>query len=76
MGHWRWLAEDRPFRYDKDGFDGNMEFGSTPTSIISSQVLTQLEGTMFTYGKSQTNIDVDERDEEQIWKKRSIFFDL
>ena len=76
MGHWRWLAEDRPFRYDKDGFDGNMEFGNTPTSITGSQVLTELEGSMFTYGKSQTNIDVDERDEEQIWKKRSIFFDL
>jgi len=66
MGHQRWLAEDYPFRYDKDGFDGNMEFSNTLTSIAGSQVLTELEGTVFTYGKSQTNIDVDERDEEQI----------
>jgi len=31
---------------------------------------------MFTYQKGQTNIDIDERDEEQTWKKRSFFFDL
>ena len=60
MGHRRWLAEDHPFRYDKDGFDGNMEFGSTPASLTGIQVLAKLEGTKFTYGKGQTNIDVDD----------------
>ena len=52
-----------------------MGFGSTLASLIRSQVLAELEGTMFTYGKGQTNVDV-ERDEEQIWKKQSIFLNL
>ena len=39
-------------------------------------MLAELEGTIFTYGKGQANIDVDESDEKQIWKKQSIFFDL
>ena len=51
MGHWRWLPNDHPCRYDKDGFDGNMEFDNTPTSLTGDQVLIELEETMFTYRK-------------------------
>ena len=76
MGHRRWLPQHHPFRYNKDGFDGNTEFGISPIPLMGEEVLTQLRKTTFTYGKGQSNIDIDEKDEEQIWKKRSIFFDL
>jgi len=36
MGHWRWLVEDHPFQYDRDGFDGNMEFDNTQASLTGS----------------------------------------
>jgi len=57
------------FRYDKDGFDGSIEFGTSPTPLMGEQVLAELGETNFTYGKGQANIDVDEKDDEQIWKK-------
>ena len=76
MGHRRWLPRNHPFRYDKDGFDGNTKFGGSPIPLTGEEVLAQLGETTFTYGKGQSNMDIDEKDEEQIWKKRSIFFDL
>ena len=63
MGHLIWLAEYHHFRYDKDGFDRNMKCGNTTTSLTGNQVLTELEGTMFTYAKCQTNTDVDKSNE-------------
>ena len=57
------------FDITKGRFDGNMEFGNTTASLIGSQVHVELEETMFTYGKGQSNTDIDERDEEQILKK-------
>ena len=39
--------------------------------------MEQLEGIRFSYGKGEAqNVEIDEKDEGQIWKKRSIFFDL
>jgi len=64
MDHHRWLLEDHPFRYEKDGFYGNIELGNTSTSL--SQVVIELDGAIFTYEKGQANVDVDERNEEQI----------
>ena len=77
MGHRRWLPEDHPFRYDAVGFDENVEHGCAPEPLSGSAVLAELEGTTFTYGKGETQLmDIDEKDEQQIWKKRSIFFDF
>jgi len=53
-----------------------MEFANSPVPLTGTQILAELDGTNFTYEKGHGNIDADERDEEQIWKKRSIFFDL
>lgn len=38
--------------------------------------MAQLEGTIFEYGKTHQMVEVEEKDEQQIWKRRSIFFDL
>ena len=50
-----------------------MEFGSAPAPSIGASVLAQLGEAIFTYGKVRPNMDVNEQDEEQTWKKRSIF---
>ena len=40
-------------------------------------MLAHLEGTTFIYGKGETqHMNTDEKDDQQIWKKISIFFDL
>ena len=76
MDHHRQLPKDLPFRYDKDGFDGNTKLGSNPTSSTRSQVLVELAGIIFTYEKGQANVNVDKQDEEQIREKSSVFFNL
>ena len=77
MGHRRWLPENHPFRFDDVGFDGNVELGLAPKPCTGSDILIQLQGSRFSYGKGETeNVGIDEKDEEQIWKKRSIFFDF
>ena len=77
MGHRRWLPENHPFRFDDVGFDGNVELGLAPKPCTGSDILIQLQGSRFSYGKGETeNVGINEKDEEQIWKKRSIFFDL
>ena len=46
-------------------------------ALHSLLVEAKLAGTTFTYGKDETqHMDTDEHDDQQIWKKRSIFFDL
>jgi len=69
MGHRRWLPIGHPLRYDQDVFDGNMEFANSPVPLTGTQILVELDGTNFTYGKGHGNIDADKRDGEQIWKK-------
>ena len=65
MGHKRWCLEDHPYRYDDVGFDGNMEFGRALKPTSGSDVLKELEGTTFTYGKGDAqNTDIDEKDEQ------------
>ncbi|XP_020111543.1 uncharacterized protein LOC109726394 isoform X2 [Ananas comosus] len=51
MGHRRWLSETHKFRYQKHLFDGTEEFRSTPTPISGTDVLKQVEGINFRYGK-------------------------
>ena len=71
------MPEDHLFRYDAAGFDRNVEHGCALKPLSGSVVLAELEGTTFTYGKGETQLmDTNEEDEQQIWKKRSIFFDF
>ncbi|XP_020106666.1 uncharacterized protein LOC109722900 [Ananas comosus] len=85
MGYRRWLEQNHPFRFQKDDFDGSIELRTAPNSPSGSDILRQLEGINHNYNFD----DVDEyiidshnydeegmRAEEQLWKKKSIFFDL
>ena len=75
MGHRKWLPEGHPFRYDDVGFDGNVELGYAPKAISGKDILQQLEGTTFSHGKGEAqNVKVDEKDEQQIWKKKRVYF--
>lgn len=113
MGHRKWLEASHPYHSQKDLFDGTIELGSPPSPPIGSDVLRQLQGTTFTYGKAnatskkRTREDVDSSvnesfmedvntdpdcyhdsifedadsfidehidGEQQLWKKKSIFF--
>jgi len=67
MGHRRWLPENHPYRFDDIGFDGKIEFGCASTTCTGRDVLEQLRGTRFSYGKGESqNVEVDKKDEEQI----------
>ena len=54
-----WLENGRKFCLP-------IEFDTSPLPLMGKEVLAQLEETNFTYGKGQSNMEVDEKDEEQI----------
>ena len=65
MGHRRWLLENHPFRFDDMGFDGKVELGCASNACSGSDVLEQLEGIRFSYGKGEAQYaEIDEKDEE------------
>ena len=65
MGHRRWLSQNHPFRFEGIKFDGKIELGCTPKACSCNNVLKQLKGTRFTYGKGEAqNVDINEKDEE------------
>ena len=105
MGHRRWLEPNHSYRFQKERFDGTIENEGPPTPLTGSDVLKQLSGVRFKYGKSKkrtredvgststhtteatydnqgafesTNIIIEEDidGENQLWKKKSVFFDL
>ncbi|GKA97662.1 hypothetical protein Tco_0825556 [Tanacetum coccineum] len=109
MGHRRWLEENHPYRFQKDRFDGSIEVDGPPAIMSGSDILKQLRGSSFKYGKLTKSNNKRRRDDvgcstssplpvtndessafddiesfieedidgdNQLWKKRSIFFDL
>ncbi|KAG8473410.1 hypothetical protein CXB51_035692 [Gossypium anomalum] len=75
MGHRRWLDENHKFRFQRTLFDGTEEYRGAPEQTINQPPITQ------TRRRSRDESD-DESDEEddpkeaELWKKRSIFFEL
>ncbi|GKC56506.1 hypothetical protein Tco_1084104 [Tanacetum coccineum] len=51
MGHRRWLEENHPYRFQKDRFDGTIKVDGPPTIMLGSDILKQLRGSSFKYGK-------------------------
>ncbi|KAG8485489.1 hypothetical protein CXB51_021293 [Gossypium anomalum] len=108
MGHRRWLSAEHPFRKQSREFDGTIEYGVAPIPRSGEDILREVEGVNFIYGKARkrdreeldegsVELDVDEgcdlfnnfeelvaegdkanliNQDETLWKKRSIFFDL
>ncbi|GJY31198.1 uncharacterized protein Tco_0414693 [Tanacetum coccineum] len=101
MGHRRWLEPNHNYRSQMDRFDGTIETEGPPSVLTGSDILKQLRGTTFKYGKYDKSSKKRTRDaiecsddkcsafgdkddfieenidgDQQLWKKRSIFFDL
>ncbi|GJX08844.1 hypothetical protein Tco_0196776 [Tanacetum coccineum] len=53
MGHRRWLEPKHSCRFQKERFDGTVENRGPPTPLTGSDVLKQLSGIRFKYGKSK-----------------------
>ncbi|XP_010275092.1 PREDICTED: uncharacterized protein LOC104610255 [Nelumbo nucifera] len=51
MGHRRFLEHDHKFRTDKRSFNGKNDFRTAPPTLHGSDVLSQLEGFVNTFGK-------------------------
>lgn len=111
MGHRRWLEKDHNYRLQNDRFDGTIEKEGPPTQLTRSDILKQVSGCRFKYGKPNNSskkrtrdgaccstnthlhtmettneesafedaenvIEEDIDGEHQLWKKKSVFFDL
>ncbi|GJY24756.1 transposon, En/Spm-like protein [Tanacetum coccineum] len=111
MGHRRWLEENHNYRLQKDRFDGTLEKEGPPTQLTGSDILKQVSGSRFKYGKldnsskkrtrdgaccsadthlhtmdatneesafedTENDIEEDIDGEHQLWKKKSVFFEL
>ncbi|KAL2894401.1 polyprotein [Bienertia sinuspersici] len=83
-GNRMWLPTNHPFRSQGHLFDGNEEYGLKPIRQSGTEVRTQQEGVTYVYGekkqsstKKRARQDYeDDEDENILWTKRSIFFDL
>ncbi|XP_042467446.1 uncharacterized protein LOC122050620 [Zingiber officinale] len=90
LGHRRFLAPNHPFRQKKKWFDGNKETKGKPRPLNGLEILNELKDIENDWGKKKMGKDINntkkkrkERDGSkkvqkpvQMWKKKSIFFNL
>ncbi|GJY04667.1 zinc finger, CCHC-type containing protein [Tanacetum coccineum] len=55
MGHRRWLEQNHKYRFQNDQFDGTCEEEGPPTPLTRFDILEQLSGASFIYGKSDNS---------------------
>ncbi|XP_071714751.1 uncharacterized protein [Rutidosis leptorrhynchoides] len=72
MVHRRWMSKRHAYRKDKYSFDGTKELEMKPTCLTGSDVLNELHGLEFKFGKEVKDNPVLPYN----WKKTSIFFQL
>ena len=68
----RFLKHYHPYRQLKKAFNGNQEYESVPKPLAGNEVYDRLKDILTIFGKTQKK----DACEKNIWKKRSIFFDL
>ncbi|KAF7150464.1 hypothetical protein RHSIM_Rhsim02G0050400 [Rhododendron simsii] len=81
MGHRCFRSPSHPFRKKKAWFDGKEEKGKKPPIMTGRRISIALKGFKNDWGKGKKRkggTSKRKRDDEdkQMWKKRSIFFDL
>lgn len=82
MGHRRWLPADHKWRQMARTFDGKQELGAASVIPDSGEILRQLQG--FDVVHEDTGRDKRQKtvqqghgaNENEVWKKKSIFFTL
>ncbi|KAK7279834.1 hypothetical protein RJT34_24892 [Clitoria ternatea] len=72
LGHRRFLRHDHPYRKLKKAFHGSQENVIAPVALTGDQVYEKVKDINVVLGKKQKR----QATEKNVWKKRSIFFDL
>ncbi|XP_042460501.1 uncharacterized protein LOC122044019 [Zingiber officinale] len=85
-GHRRFLAPNHPFRQKKKWFDGNKETKGKPRPLNGLEILNVLKDIENDWSKKKMGKDINNTKKKrkecdgskkvQIWKKKSIFFNL
>ena len=70
--HQRFLKPYHPYRRMKKAFNGTSEIDSPPKPLAGHEVFDRVKDIITMFGKTQKKDGSD----KNIWKKRSIFFDL
>ncbi|XP_062013496.1 uncharacterized protein LOC133729885 [Rosa rugosa] len=82
MCHRRFLPRNHKFRKDKVSFDGKQEWGRAPNRCSGTEVKRQLQNVLTEYKKEdlrkrkREEFENKKGQDEHIWKKKSIFFEL
>ncbi|XP_042407063.1 uncharacterized protein LOC121996952 [Zingiber officinale] len=90
LGHRRFLAPNHPFRQKKKWFDGNKETKGKPRPLNGLEILNVLKDIENDWGKKKMGKDMNNTKKKrkkcdgskkvqkpvQMWKKKSIFFNL
>ena len=81
MRHRRYLSINHKFRSKKEPFNGKSEHLIAPTIVQVSDIFIEIEGREEKRGKSKStkrkqNLKKDENLKTDVWKKRSILFNL
>ena len=72
MGHRRFLKENHPWHHNKRLCYGNVETRPSPCALSGSQILSQLEGFVNKFRKTQKK----SKEKDCSWKKNYNFFEL
>ncbi|XP_025703763.1 uncharacterized protein [Arachis hypogaea] len=81
-GHRRFLNQGHKYRVDRTRFDGQVESRDPPMKYSRINVLRQQSNLQLSFGKNPTltakrrRIGEDEDQDDSVWKKRSVFFEL
>jgi len=70
--HRRFLKPYHPYQRLKKAFNGSQKNQSAPKSLAGNEVYDQVKDILTIFGKTQKK----NASEKNIWKERSIFFDL
>jgi len=71
IGHQKFLKRNHPYRRLKKAFNGYQEDKTVPPPLTGDGVYNQMSHIKVTYGKTVKHSGV-----KNIWKKKSIFFEL
>ncbi|XP_058784274.1 uncharacterized protein LOC131659049 [Vicia villosa] len=71
LGHRKYLNRYHPYRRLRNAFNGEQEHGVAPKPLTGEEVYQRQQGITIVFGKYQKRPIV-----KNIWKKRSVFFDL
>ncbi len=64
MRHQRWLSAGHPFREQSEEFDGTKEREGPPILQSGEDILRDVEGIIFSYGKAHTIFRKRAREEQ------------